>query len=459
MERKLVTAVLLALTMMQSTTHAEVISDLPVPGGSDSQVVSTTVTTISSGPRTPPPLPPPVSNQQQERSGAVVINSLSRKSNGTTYRISLSQATVLSRLELQVLKSRLKVHSVKVITERGQALSVRELTNTGVLNSGTVTSSENLNLSDRITAIEIVGESYSAEADIRLIAFSMYSSPQMTYRPVFVENGNGGHSGSGSAEVCSASTRGDNLIKERLDAIALWSRRMDAAPGGSTQESFAAKELDRYVNDVLSILQNNHNQLSLAYMQELFKFYNQKYNSAPSGSRPEAVYAKLARGFSDASVKVMNREMDCTIARMNGSSEQILNMLTGYIAAYNRAPSGSREEDNYRKLIVAAKAKVIPAYEKELERKYNFRQVVAELENFVAKYNAAPSGSISEDVYRQMILKARHRALDILKNQVSSMNAEQKYSLIEEFEGKYRRAPSGSIAEGFARDVLAVVNR
>ena len=125
-----------------------------------------------------------------------------------------------------------------------------------MLNSGTATSSENLNLSDRITAIEIIGESYSAEADIRLIAFSMYSSPQMTYRPVVGENGSGGHSGSGSVEVCSASTRGDVLIKARLDEIALWSRRMDSAPGGSTQESFAAKELDRYVNDVLSILQN-----------------------------------------------------------------------------------------------------------------------------------------------------------------------------------------------------------
>lgn len=459
MERKLVATVLFALTMMQSVGYAQVISDLPVPGDSDSQVVSTTVTTTSSGPRTPPPLPAPLPNQQQERSGSITVRNLSRSSNGTAYRISLSQATVLSRLELRVLKSRLKVHSVNVITERGQTVSVRELTNMNILNSGVTATSENLNLSDRVNAIEIVGESYSAEADILVTAFSMYSNPQLNYRPVVVENGNGSSTGSSSAGVCSAGTSGDALIKSRLDEITLWSRRMDSAPGGSTQESFAAKELDRYVNDVLSIVQNNHNNLSFAYMQELFKFYNQKYNAASSGSRPEAIYSKLARAFSDVSVTIMNREIDCTISRMNGSSEQIMNMLTGYITAYNRASSGSREEDNYRKLIVAAKAKVIPAYKKELARKYNFRQIVTEFEGFFAKYNAASSGSITEDLYRQMLMEAHQRALVVLQSQMSSMNAEQKYSLIEEFEGKYRRASSGSKAESLARDVLKIVNR
>lgn len=178
MNRRYVITVLAALTMMQSAAYAEIISDLPNPGDIGGESSSGAVM---------PPLPDvrpeqPGTSTQSERVGSVVIDTMSRKTGGELYRVQLGQATVLSRIEITILKSRLKISKVDVITERGQRIAVRELTNLNVENAGAKLSSENLNISDKIVSIEITGESYSAEADIRVSALSVYSTPQLIYR-------------------------------------------------------------------------------------------------------------------------------------------------------------------------------------------------------------------------------------------------------------------------------------
>lgn len=140
MNRRYVTAVLAALTMMQSAAYAEIISDLPNPGDISGE--------SSSGP-VMPPLPDvrpeqPRTTTQSERVGSVVIDTMSRKAGGELTRVQLGQATVLSRIEIAILKSRVKISKVDVVTERGQRIAVRELTNLNVENAGAKLSSHQL---------------------------------------------------------------------------------------------------------------------------------------------------------------------------------------------------------------------------------------------------------------------------------------------------------------------------
>lgn len=183
MERKVVATVLFALTMMQSAAYAQIISDLPVPGDSDGQVVSTTVTTTSSGPRTPPP--PVRENINRNYADVANLDQISRKSGGEPYRFHLSQPTQVRYLELTVQVSRVKIHEATVTTARGQRYVIREFNNSDVLAAGTLLTSENLNVNDDVRMIELRMESYSQPATISLKAVGNNSVPRLTVqRPV-----------------------------------------------------------------------------------------------------------------------------------------------------------------------------------------------------------------------------------------------------------------------------------
>lgn len=179
MERRLVATVLLALTMMQTSAYAEVISDLPVPGESGEMTVTETVTTIQhSGPKTPPP--PVAENVSRQYTGQVQVKELSRKKDGEIRKVTLREPITLQNLEIKILKSRLKVHEVTLLLAGGQRVDVRELRNSAVANTGTTLSSGNLNVSERVAAIEIRAESYGVESDLLLTAMSYAGALNMT---------------------------------------------------------------------------------------------------------------------------------------------------------------------------------------------------------------------------------------------------------------------------------------
>ncbi|UXR65190.1 beta-sandwich domain-containing protein [Bdellovibrio bacteriovorus] len=177
MERKVVATVLLALTMMQTTAYAQVISDLPVPGGSEVQAQ------VQSGPRTPPP--PVTENINRHYADVANLDQISRKSGGEPYRFHLAQPTQVRYLELTVRASRVKIHEATVTTTRGQRFVIREFNNSDVLSAGALLTSENLNLNDDVRMIELRMESYSQPATIALKAIGNNSVPRLTVqRPV-----------------------------------------------------------------------------------------------------------------------------------------------------------------------------------------------------------------------------------------------------------------------------------
>ncbi|WII71254.1 beta-sandwich domain-containing protein [Bdellovibrio sp. 22V] len=164
-------SVLAATTLLQNPAYADIM-DLPNPGD------------FGDGEVTPSPVPPAPGPEQQQTQfvGSVSISAMSRKSGGTLYIIDLKQALSLQRLDIRVTKNRLKILQTALITDAGQKVSVRQLTNTDVLNTGSVFSSESLNQSDRVARIELVAESYGGEADILVTVVADREVPKLTLR-------------------------------------------------------------------------------------------------------------------------------------------------------------------------------------------------------------------------------------------------------------------------------------
>ncbi|UXR65822.1 beta-sandwich domain-containing protein [Bdellovibrio bacteriovorus] len=175
MKRFRIASVMALLSLTHNIVQAEVITDLPDPGSWDD-----ITTNVSTAPTTTNQDVTPV---QTEYSGSLQITSMSRKSGGTLYQMTLQKALILNRLEIKVENQRLKIHSARVLTEGGRSITVREFADSRILNTGDVLTSENLNLSEKITSVELMAESYGGSANISVRALSNYEVPKMTLKP------------------------------------------------------------------------------------------------------------------------------------------------------------------------------------------------------------------------------------------------------------------------------------
>ncbi|WP_373999110.1 beta-sandwich domain-containing protein [Bdellovibrio bacteriovorus] len=179
MNRRLIVTMLAALSVVQNSAYAQTIDDLP---GFDDVDITPTVPVAQTPVVTTPVEQTPVDTApvQTQYAGSVSLNTIPRKSGGTLHTLRLSQALTLLRLDLRVTNSKVKIHKTNLVTEQGQRIDVRQLSQTDVLTTGSVSSSENLTANARIAAIEILAESYSAEADVMLTAIASNAVPKMT---------------------------------------------------------------------------------------------------------------------------------------------------------------------------------------------------------------------------------------------------------------------------------------
>ncbi|KHD89497.1 MAG: hypothetical protein OM95_03855 [Bdellovibrio sp. ArHS] len=175
---KAFTKALMAVSLMTShLAQASGIEDLP--SFEEETVVNQTPAPVVASET--PVTAAPVANLL---AGSVSINSISRKSNGTIYTVDLRQALSLVRVDLRVTAQKLKVHGMTLITDTGLRVDVKSLKNSAVLEAGAVVSSESLNQSDRVAAIEVVAESYGAEANMLLTAIADRDVPVMKLRSI-----------------------------------------------------------------------------------------------------------------------------------------------------------------------------------------------------------------------------------------------------------------------------------
>ncbi|KYG62643.1 hypothetical protein AZI87_15230 [Bdellovibrio bacteriovorus] len=173
---KAFTKTLMAMSLLTShLAQASGIEDLP---GFDEETTQTTAPVVT------PAVPTQNTQASNLLAGSVSINAISRKSNGTLYTVDLKQALSLVRIDLRVTAQKLKLHRVTLVTDTGARVNARQLENSAVLEAGNVVSSENLNQSDRISSIEVVAESYGAEASILLTAIADRDVPVLRLRTI-----------------------------------------------------------------------------------------------------------------------------------------------------------------------------------------------------------------------------------------------------------------------------------
>lgn len=118
---------------------------------------------------------------QTEFVSSIVIKGLSQKASGTLYVVDLKKALSLSRLDLQVSRSRIRLYSVTLVTDTSTRVSVKNFSETDVARGATV-SSETLNQSDRVASIEILAESAEAAADLSLLVVADREKAELKLR-------------------------------------------------------------------------------------------------------------------------------------------------------------------------------------------------------------------------------------------------------------------------------------
>lgn len=182
MKNSFILSFLASMTLLHSTAHGQIISDLPNPADDQStqasqatqsaQVSQQTQAVQASGTNA-------AVNLIARYFGVSTVSEISRKSDGTVYHLDLAQPLPLLSVEIKVLKGRVKLHEMQLITSKGEHVAVRELKSTPVLDTGAVAQSENLNLNVPIAALEIRAESFQTEADIVITALSDVNKPSL----------------------------------------------------------------------------------------------------------------------------------------------------------------------------------------------------------------------------------------------------------------------------------------
>lgn len=167
--RRALVSILTLLMLLQSTSFAN-FDDLPDPGGGD-------VDNSQPGPVvTPVPQAP---GEGETFAGSLTISGMSRRTGGSVYTARLYRPVPLVRLDIRVINSKVKFYSLTAVTENGDRLEIPQFRNTSVLETDSFLSSQNLNTDKTITQIELVTESFGAEADIILTALSTSEVPKL----------------------------------------------------------------------------------------------------------------------------------------------------------------------------------------------------------------------------------------------------------------------------------------
>lgn len=184
--KKFVSGILLLSSLAQAPlAHADVIYDLPNLEEGEAPPVpmqpqAPTAPVAPTSPTAPvAPTAPSTSTRQSQQTGWTMLEKISRRTGGDLFTIELQKAMPLLRLELRIDGNRAKVLETILITTQGRRISVRELTRTGVLESGSNNLSENLNLADDIKKIEVRIESYGPEATVLFSAVSDAGYPRL----------------------------------------------------------------------------------------------------------------------------------------------------------------------------------------------------------------------------------------------------------------------------------------
>ncbi len=229
-----------------------------------------------------------------------------------------------------------------------------------------------------------------------------------------------------------------------------WQQRYAAAPSGSWEETQARQSRDQAIQRaVQSVTPYSFQGTHWTQIESFADQMNQKYAAAPSGGAIESMY----RQVRDVSYQAFNQELQNYVQYFSNEWRQINDLALQMDQKYAAAPSGSQKERAYDQARRAAYQRIPQAVDQELYRLWNFRDVENMADYFTSLYNAAPSGSLKESVYRQVKTSAYAQALQKFSQQAYSMSQQELWQVQDEYNRKYSAAASGSAVETYYRQI------
>lgn len=236
---------------------------------------------------------------------------------------------------------------------------------------------------------------------------------------------------------------------EENNAI-MWQQRFAAAPSGSWEEAQARQSRDIAIQRAVQAASPYAFQgMDWTQIENFADQMNGKFNAAPSGGAIEGMY----RQVRDVAYQAFNQALQYYVQYYSADWRQLLNLAAQLDAKFNAAPSGSQKERAYDQARRLAYQRVPQSIEDELNRTWDYRSIETQAEYFTSQFNAAPSGSLKENIFNQARRSAYTHAFQKFSQQAYSMPAYQLWQIQEEYNSRFNAAPSGSLQEGYFRQV------
>ncbi len=234
--------------------------------------------------------------------------------------------------------------------------------------------------------------------------------------------------------------------QEEANAI-YWNQKYNAAPSGSWEERYASDQRDQSIQRALQAIHGYDvfQNMTSRDIEMIADQENQKYNAAPSGSALERLYSEAR----DVAYEAFNQHLQWEVENFGPDWRRLEQFALSLDQKYNAAPSGSAKERAYDQARRRAFDRLPETVRAEITRIYDFRAIEQLAQYFVNKYNAAPSGSVSESAYQESRDLSFYAAEERFRYNVYSYPQNQLYSIIEEYTQKYNAAQSGSRQESY----------
>ncbi len=230
----------------------------------------------------------------------------------------------------------------------------------------------------------------------------------------------------------------------------MWQQRYAAAPSGSWEEQQARQSRDMSIQRALQAASPYAFQgMDWTQIENFADQMNSKFNSAPSGGAIESMY----RQVRDTAYQAFNQALQYYVQYYSADWRQLLNLAAQLDAKFNAAPSGSQKERAYNQARQLAYNRVPQSIEEELSRTWDYRAIETQADYFTQQFNAAPSGSLKENIFRQARTSAYNHAYQRFSQQAYSIPQYQLWQIQEEYNNRFNAAPSGSLLESYCRQI------
>ena len=251
--------------------------------------------------------------------------------------------------------------------------------------------------------------------------------------------------------VAWSQTQGLNqFYYEEGNAIS-YNQKYNAAPSGSSDEAFFRNLRDQAIQRALYAIDHYSTFQGMAWYQiESFADQmNQKYNAAPSGSALERMYINV----TNTSYAKFNQALHDYAYGYSINWRDIHELALQMDQKFNAAPSGSRKEQAYDQARRTLFQRLPEVLDQELQNVWNFREVESYAQFFEQKFNAASSGSLKERVYGQIFRSNYSLAQSRFSQQANSFTQQELWQIQDEYNNKFKSAPSGSVRENYFRQI------